>query len=100
MKKLLGLLAGAVLLFGGASLGVAGGHRHHGHHNYGHHHHGHHSSWGFSFAFPGFYYSSGCYAPSYYYYRPSPVYYSYPSWGYSYGTPVYYGYGYYPRYCW
>ncbi len=83
MKKLLGLLAGALILVGSAGVSSAQGFY------FGHR--GHHSSYGFGFGFPSYYYG-GCYRPAPVYYAPS--YYSYPSYSY----PAY-GYGYaYPGY--
>jgi hypothetical protein len=89
MKKLMTLLAGAVILLGAASISSAQGFF------YGHH--GRHHSYGFSFGFPGYYSYGGCYRPALVYYAPAPVYYSYPSYGSYYRYPSY-GYGYHPSY--
>ncbi|MBI5396813.1 MAG: hypothetical protein HZA91_16075 [Verrucomicrobia bacterium] len=86
-KMMLGLLAGAAILLGGASVSSAQGFF------YGHH--GRHHSYGFGFGFPGYYSYGGCYRPAPVYCAPS--YYSYPSYGYYNSYPAY-GYGYYPGY--
>lgn len=96
MRKLMTLLAGAVILFGAAGIGSAQG--------FFFGHHGRHHSYGFGIGFPGYYSYGGWCRPAPVYCAPAPVYYPYPTYGYpAYGySPYYYpGYSYtYTSYGW